>query len=201
MAREQHLTVGGFAAFPFPYPEARLDRDSVARAWLSLCARSCWDSTEAASRCSCSSMDVTSTAGERDLGDVKDKYAGSTSLACAAPVATSSHGAHAPQRTPSTSSISKMTHRQSFAENLRNVPPSPRHRHPSLTQAAVQELLNHPPSGNRHVNAKFTGREWRDISIGEIVSPDDALWIEMDSSVEEATMVRRESRRAIPPYR
>ncbi|KAM4062274.1 CBS domain-containing protein [Hirsutella rhossiliensis] len=127
-------------------------------------------------------MDATTTASRRDLGDAKDKEAAPGS-------SMSSHAASAPQRTPSTSSISKMAHRQSFAENLRNVPPSPRHRHPSLTQAAVQELLNHPPSGNRHVNPKFTGREWRDISIGEMVSPDDVWWVEMDSSVEEATKI------------
>ncbi|KJZ76202.1 Protein SDS23 [Hirsutella minnesotensis 3608] len=81
-----------------------------------------------------------------------------------------------------------MVHRQSFAENLRNIPPSPRHRHPSLTQAAVQELLNHPPHGNKYGNPKFSGREWRDITIGELVSPDDVAWVEMDSSVEDATM-------------
>lgn len=142
-------------------------------------------------------MDATATASRMDLGDAKDKDAAPSGLACSAPgLPTSCHSAHAPQRTPSTSSISKMAHRQSFAENLRNVPPSPRHRHPSLTQAAIQDLLNHPPSGNRHMNAKFVGREWRDISIGEMVSPDDVWWVEMDSSVEEATMVRGKSSRS-----
>ncbi|KAK5993116.1 Protein SDS23 [Cladobotryum mycophilum] len=94
-----------------------------------------------------------------------------------------------PHRTPSTSSLNKSTHRLSFTENLRNVPPSPRHRHPSLTQAAVQELLNHPPSANKHPNPKFAGREWRDVAVGELVSVDDVRWIEIDSSVEEATMM------------
>ncbi|KJK84112.1 hypothetical protein H634G_00475 [Metarhizium anisopliae BRIP 53293] len=99
-----------------------------------------------------------------------------------------------PQRTPSLSNINKSTHRQSFAENLRNVPPSPRHRHPSFTQAAVQELLNHPPSGQRHTNPKFAGKEWVEITVGELVSPDDVKWVDMDSSVEEATMALLKSK-------
>lgn len=94
-----------------------------------------------------------------------------------------------PQRTPSLSNINKSAHRQSFAENLRNAPSSPRHRHPSFTQAAVQELLNHPPSGQRHTNPRFAGRELGEITVGELVSPDDVKWVEMDGSVEEATMV------------
>jgi hypothetical protein len=94
-----------------------------------------------------------------------------------------------PQRSHSSSSTSRAAHRQSFTENLRNHPPSPRHRHPSLTQAAIQDLLNHPSSTSRHQNPKFVGREWRDIAIGELVSPDDVRWIEIECSVEEATMV------------
>ena len=95
-----------------------------------------------------------------------------------------------PQRTPSSSSINKSAHRQSFVEGLRNTPSSPRsHRHPSFTQAAVQELLNHPPAGSKYANPKFAGRDWRDVTIGELVSPDDIKWVELDSSIEEATMV------------
>jgi len=71
---------------------------------------------------------------------------------------------------------------------MRNIPPSPRQRHPSLTQAAVQELMNNPPSANKHFNPKFANRDWRDITIGELVSPSDVRWVEMDSSVEQATM-------------
>ncbi|KAJ4020261.1 cell separation during budding [Fusarium irregulare] len=98
------------------------------------------------------------------------------------------------QRSPSVSisagsgpsSIS--AHRSSFAENLRNAPSSPRsQRHPSFTQAALQELLSHPPAGNKHANPKFAGRDWRDVAIGELVSPDDIKWVEFDTSVEEAT--------------
>ncbi|PHH74664.1 hypothetical protein CDD82_4827 [Ophiocordyceps australis] len=110
-------------------------------------------------------MDAPSSITSKDARPVKDKDASSMS------------------------STARTAHRQTFADNLRNVPPSPRHRHPSLTQAAVQELLNHPPSGNRHVNSRFAGREWRDVTIGELVSPRDVKWIDMDSSVEEATMM------------
>lgn len=98
-----------------------------------------------------------------------------------------------PVRTNSQSSIHKsghVSHRQSFAENLRNPPPSPRaQRHPSFTQQAIQELLlNHPPT-NRHPNPRFAGRDWRDVSLGELASQDDVKWANMDTSVEEATMV------------
>lgn len=95
---------------------------------------------------------------------------------------------HGPQRTTASSNISISAHRQSFAENLRNGPSSPRQRHPSFTQAAVQELMNNPPP-NKHANPKFAGREWGDIQVGELVTPDDVWWINLDSSVEEATMV------------
>jgi hypothetical protein len=108
-----------------------------------------------------------------------------------------------PQRSPSQSSLGKTgsasassashpaTHRQSFAENLRNVPSSPRSaRHPSFTQSAVQELFNHPPTPNKHSNPRFAGRDWRDISVGELVTAEDVKWVDLDTSVEDATMVR-----------
>ncbi|KAI0474234.1 hypothetical protein F4859DRAFT_83266 [Xylaria cf. heliscus] len=101
-----------------------------------------------------------------------------------------------PQRTPSSSSLHKSSlasahsHRSSFAENLRGLPASPRshsHRHPSFTQAALQDLLNHPPASRLH-NPRFAGRDWRDIAIGELVSDDDVRWVDMDTSVEDASM-------------
>ncbi|KAG6004331.1 hypothetical protein E4U21_001144 [Claviceps maximensis] len=94
----------------------------------------------------------------------------------------------APKKTPSLGNIDMSARRQSFAENLRNAPQSPRHRNPSFTQAAVQELLNHPPTGQRY-NPRFVGREWGEITIGELVSSEDVKWIDMDSSVEEATKI------------
>lgn len=101
-----------------------------------------------------------------------------------------------PQRSPSSSSLHKSVHshahRSSFAENLRNhhAPPSPRSsRHPSFTQAAVQDLINHPPS-SRQPNPKFSGRDWREVQVGELVAlnSDEVRWVDLDSSVEEATM-------------
>ncbi|KAG6358228.1 hypothetical protein INS49_014112 [Diaporthe citri] len=101
-----------------------------------------------------------------------------------------------PQRSPSSSSLHKSVHshahRSSFAENLRNhhAPPSPRtSRHPSFTQAAVQDLINHPPS-SRQPNPKFAGRDWREVQVGELVAlnTDEVRWVDLDSSVEEATM-------------
>lgn len=96
-----------------------------------------------------------------------------------------------PSRSNSSSSIHRIpSHRQSFAENLRGLPPSPRsQRHPSFTQAAIQDLLNHPPTSKPH-DPRFSGRDWRDVHVGELVSKDDLKWVDMDTSVEDATMVR-----------
>jgi hypothetical protein len=80
-------------------------------------------------------------------------------------------------------------HRSSFAENMRPAPPSPRTpRHPSFTQAAVQELINHPQI-TRPGSTKFAGRDWRQIKIGELVSKDDVRFVESDTGIEEATKV------------
>jgi hypothetical protein len=80
-------------------------------------------------------------------------------------------------------------HRQGFAENLRNPPPSPRsQRHPSFTQQAIQDLVNHPPA-NRQPNPRWVGRDWRGITLGELAGQDDIRWVGMETSVEEATMV------------
>ncbi|KAK5625484.1 hypothetical protein RRF57_001200 [Xylaria bambusicola] len=99
-----------------------------------------------------------------------------------------------PQRTPSSSSLHKSSmasthsHRSSFVEGLRGLPSSPRsQRHPSFTQSALQDLLNHPPTA-RHHNPRFAGRDWRDIAVGELISEDDVRWVDMDTSVEDASM-------------
>ncbi|CAK7562741.1 MAG: cell separation during budding [Sporothrix epigloea] len=93
-----------------------------------------------------------------------------------------------PERSPSRSSLRQSTsmHRHSFAENLRNAPPSPRIlRQPSFTQQ-VQGLLNHPPP-QRQPQARFSGRALQDISLGELVAQEEVRWASMDSSVEECT--------------
>ncbi|TQV98344.1 Cystathionine beta-synthase, core [Cordyceps javanica] len=66
------------------------------------------------------------------------------------------------------------------------MPSSPRHRPPSMTQTAVQELMNNPPT-KKNSNSRFTGRDWRDVTVGELVSPQDVCWVELDDSVEDAT--------------
>lgn len=80
-------------------------------------------------------------------------------------------------------------HRHSLSESLRGAPNSPRsRRQPSLTQAAIQSLIDNPPAPN-HVNPAFVGRDWREISIGELVSPNDLRFVEIDTGIEDATNV------------
>lgn len=94
------------------------------------------------------------------------------------------HSGHS-SNTGSTHTLS-MSHRASLAENLRNIPKSPRQRHPSLTQAAVQELINHPI---QHKAGAFSGRDWRDIHVGELVDNADVRFVELDTPVEQVTKV------------
>jgi len=50
--------------------------------------------------------------------------------------------------------------------------------------------MAHPPP-SRQPNPLFAGRDWRDVRLGELVAlnPDEVRWVDMDSSVEEATML------------
>ncbi|KAL4936518.1 hypothetical protein BDV06DRAFT_204862 [Aspergillus oleicola] len=90
-------------------------------------------------------------------------------------------------RTPRLSSNHQ--HRQSLSETLRAAPGSPRaRRQPSLTQAAIQSLIDNPPAPH-NVNPAFVGRDWREISIGELVSEDDLKFVEVETGIEEATNV------------
>ncbi|KAL1961214.1 hypothetical protein VTO42DRAFT_3160 [Malbranchea cinnamomea] len=83
--------------------------------------------------------------------------------------------------------------RQSFSDALRVAPASPRaRRQPSFTQAAVQSLIDNPPSRNPSDPA-FSGRDWTQISIGELTSPNDLKWVEIDTGIEEATNILIES--------
>ena len=82
-------------------------------------------------------------------------------------------------------------HRPSFSDSLRGHPPSPRaRRQPSFSQAALQELLDHPPVASPGDPA-FAGRDWKSISVGEIVDDRDVRFVELDTGVEAATNVRR----------
>ncbi|KAL5627399.1 hypothetical protein BROUX41_003552 [Berkeleyomyces rouxiae] len=82
-------------------------------------------------------------------------------------------------------------HRQALAENLHSMPSSPRSaRHPSFTQAALQDLVStqsHAIQRNRKLDPRFADRDWRDVSIGELVVADDVKWVTMDTSVQDAT--------------
>lgn len=94
-----------------------------------------------------------------------------------------------PNQTPRLSNVSSNhRHRQSFSESLRT-PGSPRSRRPSsLTHSAIQSLIDNPPVPNC-TNLQFAGRDWRHVSIGELVSPDDLRFVEVDTGIEEATNV------------
>ncbi|KAF1946480.1 hypothetical protein EJ02DRAFT_450571 [Clathrospora elynae] len=79
-----------------------------------------------------------------------------------------------------------VSHRSSFAEHMRGTPSSPRaSRQPSLTQQALQDLLNNPPT--KAGDPKFQGRDWKTVRLGEIVDPDLVRFAEYDTSVEDAT--------------
>ncbi|OJJ59381.1 hypothetical protein ASPSYDRAFT_861110 [Aspergillus sydowii CBS 593.65] len=93
-------------------------------------------------------------------------------------------------RTPRLSHVSSNhQHRTSFSESLRAAPGSPRaRRQPSLTQSAIQSLIDNPPAPHNG-NPAFHGRDWREISIGELVSEDDLKFVELDTGIEEATNV------------
>ncbi|KAK4993208.1 cell separation during budding [Elasticomyces elasticus] len=84
--------------------------------------------------------------------------------------------------------------RQSFTDNLRGVPPSPRtHRQPSLSQTALQELMKNPPVMRSDGGAaggeedRFKNRDWRGVRVGEIVDEKEVRFVEVDTSVEDAT--------------
>ncbi|TVY92394.1 Protein sds23 [Lachnellula willkommii] len=76
-----------------------------------------------------------------------------------------------------------ISHRSSFAENLRHSPRS--QRHPSFTQAAVQELLIHPVT--KTADPRWVGRDWRTIQVVELVNSSDVTWAEVDTSIQDAT--------------
>ncbi|KAF2813884.1 uncharacterized protein BDZ99DRAFT_366314, partial [Mytilinidion resinicola] len=85
-----------------------------------------------------------------------------------------------------TSQSPHMGHRQSFAENLRGNPSSPRaRRQPSFSQNALQDLLNNPPT--KAAAPEFVGRDWRSIQVGEVVDHKQVRFVQYDTSVEETT--------------
>ncbi|KAK2771661.1 cell separation during budding [Onygenales sp. PD_12] len=84
-------------------------------------------------------------------------------------------------------SVSSPQPRQSFSDSLRAVPASPRaRRQPSLTQSAIQSLIDNPPHRNA-ADPAFSGRDWTQITIGELVSPSELRFVEVDTGIEDAT--------------
>ena len=82
-----------------------------------------------------------------------------------------------------------MGHRQSYAENLRTGPGSPRsQRQLSLSQSVIHDLLNNPPT-SKSSNPGITERNWRKVQIGEIIDLGQVKFANFDTSVEEATKV------------
>lgn len=78
-------------------------------------------------------------------------------------------------------------HRQSFSDA--RYPPSPRTtRQPSVSSQAVQELIDNPPQ-RAAPDARFANRDWKTIRVGELTSPEDLKFVDIDTSVEEATNV------------
>ena len=122
---------------------------------------------------------VTTMTDHADAGDVK-----STSLNSSV----SSIGRTPPPALKMGSPSPHSSHRSSFVEHMRGTPTSPRtSRQPSLTQQALQDLLNNPPT--KGGDAKFQGRDWKTVRLGEIVDPELVRFVEYDTSVEEATNV------------
>merc|ERR1712137_127510 len=71
---------------------------------------------------------------------------------------------------------------------MRGTPTSPRaSRQPSLTQQALQELLNNPPT--KGGDPRFHGRDWKTVRLREIVDPELVRFVEYDTSVEDATSI------------
>lgn len=94
-----------------------------------------------------------------------------------------------PERTGAASpghSGQTISHRSSFAENMRQSPRS--QRHPSFPQSAVQELLNHPPAAKTG-DPRFVGRDWKQIRVGELVTKEEVRWAQLETGVEQATKV------------
>lgn len=53
----------------------------------------------------------------------------------------------------------------------------------------MQALLNDPPTAGA-ADAAFAGRDWREITVRELVNSEDLRWVEVDTGVETATSVR-----------
>ena len=81
------------------------------------------------------------------------------------------------------------SHRHSFSDHIRGVPPSPRSsRQFSLSSIAIQDLLNNPPKAGS-ADPAFLGRDWHGISVSELVDAKDVRFVGLDTGIEDATNV------------
>lgn len=81
-----------------------------------------------------------------------------------------------------------VSHRSSFAENLRNHPSSPRaSRTPSFSGQALTDLLMHPSTKANGEATRFKGRDWRHVQVSEIIDPAELRFVELDTSIEDTT--------------
>jgi CBS domain-containing protein len=94
---------------------------------------------------------------------------------------------HTPRKDASHSPA--VSHRSSYAEfNTRNYPPSPRAtRQPSFSGSALAELLMSPPHKSNGDDARFRGRDWRNIQVNEIIEPAEVRFVQLDTSIEDTT--------------
>lgn len=93
---------------------------------------------------------------------------------------------HTPRKDASHSPA--VSHRSSYADNLRNYPPSPRAtRQPSFSGSALAELLMSPPHKSNGDDARFRGRDWRNIQVNEIIEPSEVRFVQLDTSIEDTT--------------
>jgi CBS domain-containing protein len=93
---------------------------------------------------------------------------------------------HTPRKDASHSpAVSK---RSSYADFGRNYPPSPRaQRQPSFSGSALAELLMNPPSKTNGDDARFKGRDWRNIQVNEIIEKEEVRFVQLDTSIEDTT--------------
>ncbi|KAK3622989.1 cell separation during budding [Elasticomyces elasticus] len=93
-----------------------------------------------------------------------------------------------PRKDSSLQPSPSVSHRASFAENLRGYPTSPRTtRAPSFSGQALTDLLMQPSTKSNGDEAKFRGRDWRTVQVGEIVDSAEVRFVELDTSIEHTT--------------
>ncbi|KAK0949883.1 cell separation during budding [Friedmanniomyces endolithicus] len=94
----------------------------------------------------------------------------------------------APRKDSSLQPSPSISHRSSFAENLRNYPPSPRaQRTQSFSGQALTDLLMGPTVKSNGEEARFRGRDWRSVQVGEIIDPAEVRFVELETSIEDTT--------------